>query len=351
MSKPKFDPSKPFEAVEESKPKFDPSKPFEVPGAIEEKSPYALGDFAQSTLHGVTMGAAPFAGGIGAGLANMFVEPDENMGVIDRFQKGFSEGKQRVIGEEKDLATRNPTAAVTGQVGGALLTAPLTIARGVGTGAKLLNAGRTGAVLGGAHALGHAESGKDAASDIALGSVTNLVLSSLPMLSKGKEVTKQGYDPFLKKAISVSAKPSSAKSVRFDPFTKTRVEPKGSVTSTISTEIDKVADALTNGNPAIKKDLLGLVMQNAGRSALGSQVGYMIGGPAGAAIGAVLSNPASLSVLSKSAGTVAGGAAKVAPYTGIPQTMKALTSPTGQATLRTLGTRAMQRTQEESKGN
>lgn len=181
-------------------------KPWEMDWSPKAKPAQdTSGDLGQSILHGVTLGAAPFAGGIGGAIGEVIGSTDEKAGLWDKIQKGFSEGRGRVIQEEKDIAERSPGSAIAGQIIGAGLTAPLAVVKGATLGARALGAGRVGATLGATHALGHAESGKEAAADIGLGALTN---SALQVGGEGAQKVLKAAGRGMKKLASTVTKVS-----------------------------------------------------------------------------------------------------------------------------------------------
>lgn len=164
MSKPKFDPTKPFSVVEDAgavqtseKPPFDPSKPFQ---AAEE--PSTASDFFSKFQEGALMGAKPFVAGVAGGLGSLSGGGS--------FSEGYKGARDEARQEEETISKRSPTASILGNLSGAVLTAPMLAARGLKAavlakdaglaarlGAGLGESARVGAMLGGAEALGHAD--------------------------------------------------------------------------------------------------------------------------------------------------------------------------------------------------
>ena len=170
MSKPKFDPSQPFEAV--SKPKFDPSQPFE-----EVASPVAAQtDVGDAVLKGAVDGASigfsdEMAGGIDAigsllgihGLGSAPVneirrETDEEKA------KGFTDtyraGRDSVRAGNKTAQEANPGVYTTSQIGGGIAGSlvPGGAVLNAAKGAKLATVVGKGALQGAVTGYGNSES-------------------------------------------------------------------------------------------------------------------------------------------------------------------------------------------------
>lgn len=157
-----------------------------IASAKSTSSEPSLGkDVYVKTTEGLLFGARPFVAGVGAGVGRSIGELERgDIGLLDRiknlperFQAGFSEGKQEAIAEEADVADRRPGLSAAIGVGTALATAPLLAAKGLQAtraGGILSGVGQSakiGAGLGAAQALGHAESTGEAIEDIAKGSL------------------------------------------------------------------------------------------------------------------------------------------------------------------------------------
>ena len=141
MEKPKFDPTKPFEAA--SKPKFDPALPFEAPEAPPQKHSYA-----DTALRGAASGASlgfsdELAGAAGNVAGKLGLVPD----------MGYDYYRDYTRGQDKEAAAENPKTFLGSKIGGTVATAFVpglgaVNAAGKGLkGAALLGAGQ-GAVMG-----------------------------------------------------------------------------------------------------------------------------------------------------------------------------------------------------------
>lgn len=193
MSKPSFDPNKPFTVVDESKPAFDPSKPFTV---VDEPSPDSMNDHFVGATRAVLFGARPFVAGVGGGIgaaAQRLEDPNLDFqqklaALPEAWKKGFASERAGAIAEEADLARRRPMLSFGYDVGGAVLTAPLMAAKGATALSRVGSAALKGAAAGGAEALGHADSLKGAATSITLGGVLGGTLQgigeALPAVTK-----------------------------------------------------------------------------------------------------------------------------------------------------------------------
>ena len=159
-NKPKFDPRKPFDVVDE-RPKFNPDKPFEV---LDEGS--TAGDFVTGLEAGALLGARPFVAGVGGGAGAAFetlVRTGEASKALSAGKEAFSQAKREAQEQERLASKRSPLASLGGQVAGSIATLPLVAAKGIAGAAK------TGAAFGTAEALGHAESLDEAAQKIGKG--------------------------------------------------------------------------------------------------------------------------------------------------------------------------------------
>lgn len=154
MSKPRFDPSKPFEVAGGQKPRFDPSRPFE---AAPEPEPE--GDAAKAgLLHGaqsLLQGFGDEIQGLGGGLESL---------VSGRgFTSGYTSQRDALRAELKALEESNPDASMVGKVGGTALSAfaPMGAAGNAAKGASLLakagKASLAGAGMGGLAGAGYSE--------------------------------------------------------------------------------------------------------------------------------------------------------------------------------------------------
>lgn len=152
MSKPAFDPNKPFEAVPQGdKPPFDPSKPFK-PAGESGKAPSEAYSFFNNAGDAVTFGYLPE---ITAGVTKA-------AGPLYDFVTGTNVSKQlpsytqirdaEYAGLKRDMAV-NPKASIAGKIGGALLGGAATggggfIAKGGTTLGKVARAGAVGSAFG-----------------------------------------------------------------------------------------------------------------------------------------------------------------------------------------------------------
>ncbi len=164
-----FDPSKPFEKVEESI-GFDPSQPFErVEEKPEEEKPGMLASAAQGAIQGISLG---FADELEAGLRSRFSEDS------------YEDTLQKVRARYKEAQETNPWSYGVGAVGASLLPGGL-IAKGVGSAVK------AGAAIGGIEAIGTTEEeklSKEALKDMATGAAIGGVLG------KGGELLGTGIE-------------------------------------------------------------------------------------------------------------------------------------------------------------
>lgn len=129
--------------------------------------------------HG-SLGMGPFAAGVGGGLGKSIGTLQRgDIGFADRlkalpeaFQSGFGEARQENLAKEQGASERHPGLDLGVGLGSAVLTAPLMAVKGL-QGATAMgrigSAARVGGILGGTHALGHAESTGEALKDIGTG--------------------------------------------------------------------------------------------------------------------------------------------------------------------------------------
>lgn len=162
MSKPKFDPNKPF-SVADSKPKFDPNKSFEV---VKEPDISELDSAARGAAQGLTFGLADEAVGaannpVGAlkEIANKFGADfsDED---IEEYKRQRDESRKNFEAAQK----ANPMSYGAGEIGGGIATAFIP---GVGA----IGAAGKAATLGGKVAAG-------AAAGLRQGAITGLGMSN-----------------------------------------------------------------------------------------------------------------------------------------------------------------------------
>lgn len=149
------------------------------------------GDAEVIATRGVLMGARPFVAGVGGGIGKAIgrAERADGSGILERikqlpasFGEGFSEARRDAQEEEADVQARRPGWTMAGDIGGAVLTAPLFALKGAqlaanaGKGARLLHGTRQGAqigaAMGGLQALGHAENAGEAIETVGAGMLT-----------------------------------------------------------------------------------------------------------------------------------------------------------------------------------
>lgn len=92
MSKPKFDPNKPFDVVSESKPKFDPNKPFE---AVEASDSTSVKEEAPMEVSQNDARLAGFNSAVNLGAAPI------TAGAVEAASEGLSDIKDLVTGTER----------------------------------------------------------------------------------------------------------------------------------------------------------------------------------------------------------------------------------------------------------
>jgi hypothetical protein len=118
---------------------------------------------------GATMGTRPTVAGLGAGLgaasSTLF---DQGGGLGDAWDAGkeaFSEAREGEIQNQAALEKAHPTATMVGNIGGSLLTAPLTPVKGI------MGAAKIGGLTGLGEAIGTSETAEDAAAKVGGGAV------------------------------------------------------------------------------------------------------------------------------------------------------------------------------------
>lgn len=159
MSKPEFDPNKPFEAADNqaSKPAFDPSQPFETSNPVQNEG--NLDTAIHGLATGLTFGANKHitAGTEAAGDVIQGKSPLEDL--YNRYKQHLADQ----VAAEEQAKEEHPIAAYGSEVAGAL-GSPIMgalkgagvigeVAKDAGTGAKILNAARTGGALAGTQAI------------------------------------------------------------------------------------------------------------------------------------------------------------------------------------------------------
>lgn len=172
MNKPKFDPSKPFEAVDTGvKPKFDPSKPFEEvqsqPQVAAESTPQdnPLAALGIGAMQGASFGfgdeAQGAVGGLERGVNYLLGKTKGDKGVLDAVRTGYISDRDAARAQEQALIKSNPISSFAGQIASGLpsmaakgaITIPSMIAQGAASGLGNaqgdLTQQATGAVVGG----------------------------------------------------------------------------------------------------------------------------------------------------------------------------------------------------------
>lgn len=171
MAKPPFDPNKPFTAVDD-KPPFDPSKPFE---AVDDGKT-GSGEAAFIGLQkGASFGTRPTVAGVGAGLGALVGNLGMDVkgeGLVEKLKRSgssfgpaFSEARSSSIAEQQKAEMDRPGASLAGNIGGAVLTLPLTAVN------TLKGAVGLGAATGAGAAIGESESVGDAATKVGTGAL------------------------------------------------------------------------------------------------------------------------------------------------------------------------------------
>ncbi len=204
MSKPAFDPSKPFEATDAgSKPAFDPSKPFEAAdsGGDQKSAVQQLADqfnvFGRKGLSSISLGATePVFSGLNAGVAQA-QKAFSGEGIEALAPSNLKKAYDSDIEYHKKLYAENPIPAVTGEITGAFTPGGLAqkLYGGVSkvVGAKALQMGIGASAAPGASALnrGLAEIGK-----IGQAGLEGLGGSATTVLAQNKILQASGFqDP------------------------------------------------------------------------------------------------------------------------------------------------------------
>ncbi len=147
MSKPKFDPNQKFEVAQESKPKFNPNAAFDV---ADEPQTTALDAFHKNASDSALLGYGPQ---VRAGIVDPIVEKVGNFFTGNDVDMGdYLSNRDSYRKEIETSKAEHPGAAMAGTVTGALATSlvpGLNAAKGATAGARVLNAAKTGAVMGG----------------------------------------------------------------------------------------------------------------------------------------------------------------------------------------------------------
>lgn len=160
--------------------------PIEQAKPKEESGPSKAESALIGLQEGATFGARPFIAGVAGGLGQAVGSlqngsngwAEKLKAVPGQFSEGFSQAKKEARDESDYAAKINPGAFASGQVGGALLTAPLAAVRGAqaAKGATSVLSGtraaaKVGAAMGGAQALGRADNAEDAMEMIGSGAL------------------------------------------------------------------------------------------------------------------------------------------------------------------------------------
>ncbi len=194
MNKPKFDPSKSFEAAGATKPKFDPNKPFDAP-----KVPSQL----ESSLRGAAQGAFfGFADEATAAAEALFSD------------KSYDQARDESRAAYDAAQAANPATFMAGNIGGSLATSfipglgVLNAAKGATT------AGRVGlaAAQGGLSALGSskADNALEMAKDTAIGGATGAAFQGIgekvigPLMSKAGGAFKSSAEKLAERATGAT---------------------------------------------------------------------------------------------------------------------------------------------------
>lgn len=174
MSKPKFDPSQPYE---EFKPKFDPSQPYETSEEESSEDISSLETIGRAGLQGITSGLSDeILGGAEAGVKGLFGK-DKLEDFVLNYEKYRDEQRAR----EKAAREANPNLYMGAEIAGG-------IAQGIALpGAKAMSLGKmaaTGAGLGAVSGFGYSEGETlgEIAQDTGLGLATGAVAA--PVLGK-----------------------------------------------------------------------------------------------------------------------------------------------------------------------
>jgi hypothetical protein len=172
MSKPEFDPTKPFE--KEEKPSFDPSKPFDK---VENVSPSQLESGLRGAAQGVTMGFADELAGAGeSALDALMGRINPVTDLATSYQQHRDESREAF----KKAQETNPKTYFGGELAGSVLPAALAPeAQGI---KGLLGLGAaTGAITGAGTSEADLTKGEIAplAKDVAVGGTAGGILSLL----------------------------------------------------------------------------------------------------------------------------------------------------------------------------
>jgi hypothetical protein len=174
MSKPKFDPNKPYELAGSTKPKFDPTKEFKVADKevdFEEDSPSALESTIRGAIQGYTFKHADEVSGVVEALWNKAKGNSAEFGEL--YKKYRDESRENF----KKAEEANPNAYMVGEIGGGIgsvFTPGLGLAK---AGTIATTAGKA-AIAGGLYGVGESEKEDLAglAKDTAIGATTGAVL-------------------------------------------------------------------------------------------------------------------------------------------------------------------------------
>lgn len=178
MSKPPFDPSKPYTVVDE-KPAFDPSKPYEP--VVEEKP-----SVGTSVLTGVNQGLS--AGFFDEMIGTLRAAGDKLKGSKEPFGDLYAKHRDEVRAWSNQAKSANPMSYMAGDVAGNLATLALPGVKALAPAAKAGMAANVGkaALLGGVVGAGQSEAPlvssdfvKDVATGATVGGVTQGVLGGV----------------------------------------------------------------------------------------------------------------------------------------------------------------------------
>lgn len=139
-----------------------------------DETPSTMSDLFSKVQEGALMGAKPFVAGVAGGLGSLSGGGS--------FSEGYKGARDEARKEEEVISKRSPIASTVGNLGGAVLTAPLFAAKGLQAAIAAKDAGlvarlaaglgqsaKMGAAIGGAEALGHADTAGQAVESIGKG--------------------------------------------------------------------------------------------------------------------------------------------------------------------------------------
>jgi hypothetical protein len=235
----------------------DAWEPLRAPAQSQEND--GLKDVAVAAERGVLFGARPFVAGVGGAVGKTIgrLERDTNESFTDKlkgaagaFTSGFKEARGEAQTEEADLQTRRPGLVMAGDIGGAVMTAPLMAAKGLQAGGGLLKgagqAAKIGAITGGSQALGHADSVGEGLQMIGTGALTGAaVQTGFNAASKVAPAVWSGIKSGAKKVASgltgVSEKEISTYATRADEVKKMISESGGNISDAADTVRESIS--------------------------------------------------------------------------------------------------------------